>query len=72
MFDHCFGMHCVNHLDKKRELVALLYILSSWCSVTVSAPWLFLTMTLVSRQCLISVFHDYAYLYISLSSFYGT
>ena len=41
----------------KRQLVALFY-LYSWCLVTVSALWLFLTVLWVGLQCVILVISD--------------
>ena len=45
----------------KRELVVLFY-LSSLCFVTVSVPWLFLTVPWVGLQCVIVVFPGHTYL----------
>ena len=49
----------------KRELVALLF-LSSWCLVTVSVLWLFLTVWWVGLQFVIEVFPDHTHLFCFL------
>ena len=51
-------------LMEKRELAALLEF-SSWCLVTVSILWLFLTVRLVGLQCVIVVFPDHTQLLFS-------
>ena len=49
-------------MTKKRELVTLLK-LSSWCIVTVSGLWLFLTLSLVVlQQCVLVVISDHTQL----------
>ena len=55
----------------KRRLVALLS-LSSWCLVTVSVLWLFLTLPTVSLQFVIVVFPDHTHLLFYHFSLYLT
>ena len=49
----------------QRELIDLL-LLSSWCLVTVSILWLFLTVPWVGLQCVIVVFPDLTHLLFSV------
>ena len=72
VFSPCFVMHyllsfLVFLLMSKRELVALLK-LSSWCLVTVSVLWLFLTVPWVGLQLVIVGFPDHTHLLIDKNS----
>ena len=49
----------------QRELIDLL-LLSSWCLVTVSILWLFLTVHWVGLQCVIVVFPDLTHMLFSV------
>ena len=75
VFGPCFviqyfmSLFC-NHLERKRELVALLN-LSSWCFVTVSVLWLFHTVPLVGLQCVIVVFPDHTHLRFRYASIFN-
>ena len=48
-------------LTRKRELITLL-LLSFGCLVTVTVPWLFLTVPWVGLQCEMVVFPDHAHI----------
>ena len=63
---------CLNtreDLMRKRKLVALLQ-LSSWCLVTVSIFWLFLTVPRVGLQYVIEAFPDQTHLRLLMKKYY--
>ena len=55
-----------NHLDTKEREQAALLKLSSWCLVTVSDMWLFLTVPWSDLQCVIVVFPDHTHLLLDV------
>ena len=50
------------NLSEMFKIMNMHYKLSSWCIVTASALWLFLTMQWVGMQCVIVVFPDHTHL----------
>ena len=51
---------------RKRELVAIL-LLSSWCIVPASVPWLFLAVPWIGQLCVIVVFLGHTHLFIKIT-----
>ena len=55
-------------MKRERELIASLK-LSSWCFVTVSVLWLFLTVLWISLQCVIMVLPVHTHLPVGCSTY---
>ena len=51
-----------NIMTRKRERDICFALISTWCIVTVSILWLFLTMACVGLHCMIVVFPDHIHL----------
>ena len=63
MIGHGFGHGFVMHFDEEERADCFaLSVVFSYCLVTVSVLWLFLTMPWVGPQCLIAVFLDHTHL----------
>ena len=53
-----------NHLDEEERAVCFSLVFS-WCLVTVTVMWLFLTMPWIGLRCVIAAFPDHTHFFIT-------